>query len=114
MGVAVKSTLTFGCFLALSGCMNMSTQPSQITGSYISTLRYEPFDCNRLALERDDLVERERKLAMAQEQRVKSSQMQAFWIGYGQGDGIEAAELASVRGQLDAGRKTMALKSCQN
>lgn len=49
-------------------------------------------------------------LAIAQEQRLKSSPVQAFWPGYGQEDGIEAAELANVRGEKEA-RATMLSKN---
>jgi hypothetical protein len=55
-----------------------------------SGLKYEEYLCQKLAVEIDSL-------AIAQEQRVKLSNTQAFWLGYGQGDGIEASELANVR-----------------
>lgn len=99
-------------FALLAGCMNMPTPPSQITGSYVSGLRYENFDCARLASELDSLARRENQLVVAQEQRIKTSQVQAFWWGFGQGDGIEAAELANVRGEKEAVRKAMEAKGC--
>ena len=90
----------------------MPTQTSQITGSYTSGLKYEVFDCSRLSAELDSLARRENQLVIAQEQRIKTSQMQAFWWGFGQGDGIEASELANVRGEKEAVRSTMAAKRC--
>jgi hypothetical protein len=96
-----------------AGCMNMPTPASQITGAYTSGLRYEAFDCSRLAVEVDSLARRENQLVLAQEQRMKTSQTQAFWFGYGQGDGIEASELANVRGEKEAVRKAMDVKACQ-
>jgi len=93
--------------------MNMPTPPSQITGSYTSGLKYENFDCSRLSLEVDSLARRENQLVIAQEQRVKTSQVQAFWWGFGQGDGIEASELANVRGEKEAARHAMDVKSCK-
>lgn len=101
--------LAFG----LTGCMNMPTPPSQITSSYISGIRYEALDCQRLAVEMDSLARRENQLVSAQEQRVKSSQVQAFWFGYGQGDGVEASELANVRGEREAVRTAIAAKNCK-
>lgn len=95
------------------GCANMPTPPSQITGSYISGLRYEDFDCRKLAAESDSLSRRENQLVIAQEQRIKTSQTQAFWWGFGQGDGIEASELANVKGEKEAVRKAMETKGCQ-
>ena len=96
----------------LSGCLNMPTPENQITGSYVSTMTYEQFDCPRLTIEQDTLSQRESELASAQKQRIKSSQAQAFWYGFGQGDSVEANELARVRGEQEAVRKTLALKSC--
>lgn len=98
--------------LTLSGCFNLATPPSQITGSYTSDLRYENFECSRLAVELNALARREDQLAIAQEQRRKSSITQAFWLGFGQGDGVEASELANVRGEKEAVRKAMEVKSC--
>lgn len=51
-------------------------------------------------------------MATAQEQRRKTSMVQAFWIGYGNGDGIEAAELANVRGEKEAVRKAIDANRC--
>lgn len=90
--------------------MNMPTQPSQITGTYVSGIKYENYDLERLKVEYDSLCRRESQLALAQEQRYKTSQTQAFWWGFGQGDGIEASELANVRGEKEAVRHAMELK----
>ena len=94
----------------LLGCLNMPTPTSQITGAYTSDLRYEGFDCSRLAAELESLARRENQLVTAQEQRIKTSQVQAFWWGFGQGDGVEASELANVRGQKEAVSKAMDVK----
>jgi len=95
-----------------AGCVTMPTPPSQITGSYISELKYESFDCSKLYMELDSLARRESQFVIAQEQRRKTSQMQAFWTGYGQGDGIEAHRLARVRGEKEAVRRAMEAKKC--
>ena len=105
--------LTLSTTLLFTGCMNMPTPASQITGSYTSGLRYDSFDCQRLGAEVDSLARREDQLVRAQEQRIKTSEVQAFWMGYGQGDGIEASELANVRGEKEAIRKAMDVKKCQ-
>lgn len=99
--------------LLLAGCLNMPTPAVQIAGSYQSTLQYEQFDCVRLVAEADSLSRREAQLVAAQEQRVRTSQMQAFWWGFGQGDGVEATELSSVRGQREAVRTAIASKQCE-
>jgi len=97
----------------LAGCMNMPTPPTQITGSYTSGLRYETFECPRLSAELNSLARRENQLVFAQNQRIRTSKNQAFWYGYGQGDGMEASELANVRGEKEAVRNAMDVKACQ-
>ena len=109
------NSLSTGLFLTIvvSGCMNMPTPPSQITGAYVSGIKYEGFECPRLSSELGLLSRRENQLVSAQEQRIKTSKTQAFWNGYGQGDGIEASELANVKGEREAVRSAMDAKNCQ-
>jgi len=109
-----KATLgiCLGLISLSMGCLNMPTPPSQITGSYISGFRYDDSSCDRLAVEINSLARRENQLVRAQEQRIKTSQMQAFWWGFGQGDGIEASEIANVRGEKEAVRKAMEANRC--
>lgn len=92
----------------------MPTSPAQITGAYVSPLKYEGFDCSKLSAELSSLSRRENQLVTAQNQRIKTSETQAFWYGYGQGDGIEASELANVRGEREAVRTAMETKSCKS
>lgn len=108
----MKKPLAVLAALTLTGCMNMPTPPAEITGSYTSGLRYHEYDCSRLSAEVASLARRENQLVTAQEQRIKSSRMQAFWWGFGQGDGVEASELANVRGEKEAVRSAMESKGC--
>ena len=109
IGLALTTTLV----VALSGCMNMPTPTAQITGAYVSPLKYDGVDCGRLAAELASLSRRENQLVSAQTQRIKTSETQAIWWGYGQGDGIEASELANVRGEREAVRSAMEAKACR-
>lgn len=97
----------------LSGCLNMPTEPAEISPAYTSSLRYEQFECRRLMAEAASLSRREAALVSAQNQRIKTSQVQAFWWGVGKGDGVEAAEIATVRGEIEAVRLAMETKDCR-
>ena len=108
----MKKSLGVLAALALAGCMNMPTPPAEITGAYTSGLLYDDYDCSRLSAEVASLARRENQLVTAQEQRIKTSRMQAFWWGFGQGDGVEASELASVRGEKEMVRGAMERKGC--
>lgn len=100
--------------LSLASCAypNMPTPPSQITPIHVSSVKYEHLDCQRLLAEFDSVSRREAQVTKAQEQRMKSSEQQAMWWGYGQGDGIEASELATLRGEKEALRRTLDIKNC--
>jgi hypothetical protein len=100
------------CSLTFVGCMNMPTQPSQITGVFISDVPYRNLTCEDLSNELNSLARRENQLIIAQEQRVKTSKAQALWYGVGNGDGVEASELANVRGEKEAILRIMQKKEC--
>lgn len=114
MNKFVKKVLMPSVLFVFYSCANMSTPPAQITGAYISPIKYENYTCNQLGIEISSLSRRENQLVIAQEQRLKSSQTQAFWLGYGTGDGIEASELANVRGEREAVISTMETKKCDS
>jgi len=91
----------------------MPTKSSEIGPSYVSSITYSKLNCDELSAELNSLSRRESALTVAQDQRYKTSQTQAFWYGFGQGDSIEAAELAIVRGQLEAIRMELEKQGCQ-
>ena len=95
------------------GCYNAPTPPSKIEGGHISGLYYEQYDCQTLNDEIKFLEKREKELVIAQEERIKESDDQAFWTeGIGMGDGIVASELNNVRGEKKAARKVFETKGC--
>ncbi len=109
----MKKTIALAIALPmLAGCFNLATRPAEITGTYTSPLQYAQYTCDQLASEVASLARRENALVAAQNQRRKSGKVQAFWLGYGTGDGIEASELASVRGEKEAARAAMDQKHC--
>ena len=108
----MKSVLILFNLLLLTSC-NMPTPAAQITGSYTSGIKYENYECDRLAVEINALARREDQLTIAQEGRRKSSLVQALLLGFGTGDGVEASELAIVKGEKEAVRKAMDVKGCE-
>lgn len=97
---------------ALPGCLNMPTKTSQITATHVSDIKYQNYTCTQLSAEYNSFSRREAQLVTAQDQRHSTSQVQAFWWGVGQGDGIEASELAVVRGEREAIMRMMEKKGC--
>ncbi|MDR1708246.1 MAG: hypothetical protein LBS70_00795 [Candidatus Accumulibacter sp.] len=97
----------------LTGCMNLGTPPEQIGGAYVSPHKYQSYECSHLATELASLSRRENQLITAQNSRVESNRVLAFWYGSGNGDGVEASELANVRGEREAVRTSMEAKGCK-
>ena len=96
----------------LSCSVNAPTPSSRITATPVPELKYADYSCSRLLPELETLARRELELIRAQEQRIKSSNVQDFVLGVGQGDGAEATELANVRGEKAAVVKVMRAKGC--
>ena len=109
----IKTIAALSATFALTGCLNVGTPPSQITGAYVSPLKYDGSTCEQLVVESSSLARRYNVLTAAQEQRVSSNKTTAFWLGSGNGDGIEASELATVRGETEAVRTAMETKDCR-
>ncbi|SBV93546.1 Predicted protein (fragment) [uncultured delta proteobacterium] len=97
--------------LGLGGCM-MTTPPAEVKGTQVSESKYMSYDCPQLTDELQFLSRREEQLARAQDRRLNSSQLRAFITGFGRGDGVEATQLAEVRGEKEAVCKAMERKSC--
>lgn len=109
----IKRIIILSSVLLITSCANTGTPVSQITGAYVSPLKYKDSSCHELSTEAASLSRRHNILVIAQEQRVSSNNVQAFWIGSGNGDGIEAAELATVKGETEAVRSAMDTKKCK-
>ena len=109
IGFRMKKSLSLTIILVVffAGCLNMPTPESQITGTYVSPLKYKNYGDEDLVAEINSLTRREAQLKVAQTQRMKTSTTKAFWYGFGDGDGIEASELANIRGSIEAARREL-------
>ena len=99
--------------LFVSCSVNAPTPSSQITASPVSELKYADFTCASLTAALESLAQRSLDLTRAQEQRIKSSEVQGTILGVGQGDGAEASELSKVRGEQAAASKVFNAKRCE-
>jgi hypothetical protein len=77
----IKAIALAATTLILTGCLNTGTPPSQITGAYVSPLKYDDNTCEELTVESSSLARRYNLLTRAQEQRVSSNKTTAFWMG---------------------------------
>lgn len=107
-----KIVFAISLSLVLGGCFNLGTKPSEITPAYVPESQYQNQNCQQLDADRQDMYRRKSMLETAQTQRRHSNKVQAFWVGFGNGDGVGAGELAQVKGEILAVEKQRALKGC--
>jgi hypothetical protein len=103
--------------LALGGC---ATSSDKITASYVSPMQYETWNCRQLAEEAQRISSRAAAAAGAQDSQVTKDAVATtvgvivFWpalflIG---GDKQNAAELARLKGEMEAIEQTSIRKNC--
>jgi hypothetical protein len=103
--------------LAVAGCASRS---SEISASYVSPVMYQNHSCQQLAMEAQGVSARAAQVAGAQEQKRTNDAIAtgvaivvfwpaAFLVG---GDGITAAELANLKGQMAAIEQASIQRNC--
>src|SRR4030088_3292691 len=103
--------------LALGGC---ATSSDKVTASYVSPMQYESWNCRQLAEEAQRISHHAAAAAGAQDSQVTKDAVATtvgvivFWpalflIG---GDKQTAAELARLKGEMDAIEQTSIRKRC--
>lgn len=107
-----RAIVVSGLAVALGGCLNLASNPSEIAPAYVPSAQYASYSCQQLSVELTNLARRKAGLVTAQEQRRQSSKVQAFWVGYGNGDGVAAGQLSTVKGEILAVQKEQDTKGC--
>lgn len=98
--------------VGLAGCANMTTPPDQIEPRAYQGRTYDRMDCYELERERERLNRREASLVAAHAEHHRRSNIKAFWVGVGKGDGSAAHNLATVRGYLEAADLAWVTRGC--
>lgn len=101
-----------------SGC---ATNPNKIPAAYVSPLKYRDYDCEQLLTEQEHLERRTNELYNSLKKEAKADKWQAglglilFWpvlFALEGGDGVEATEYASIKGNYEALRIASLKKNC--
>jgi hypothetical protein len=103
--------------LMVAGCASKS---SDITPAYVSPVMYQGYTCPQLAQEAQGVSTRAAQVAGAQDQKRSNDQLAtgvaivvfwpaAFFVG---GDGPASAELAQLKGQMNAIEQASIQKKC--
>lgn len=103
----MRSIIAIGAAVLLAGCASNSTD---IRASYVSPILYQNLSCSQLALEAQNVSSR--AVAASGQQDKKAGQdavavgvaLVLFWPAafLAQGDGATAAEVARLKGEMEA------------
>src|SRR5665213_1050119 len=102
-----SGSLALATGLLLAQCASKS---SEITAAYVSPITYQAYTCQQLGQEAQAISAKAAQLSGAQDQKRTNDQIAtgvaivvfwpaAFFVG---GDGQVAAQLAQLKGQMDA------------
>ena len=106
-----------GAGLLLCGC---ATPPEKIQASYVSPILYQNLTCEQLAMEATNISSRAAEAAGVQNKKagqdaaVVAVGVIIFWpaLFFASGDGASAAEVARLKGEMQAIEDASTRKSC--
>jgi uncharacterized protein YcfL len=107
------------CIIAVL-CAGCASKSSDITPSYVSPVMYQNYTCQQIAAEAQNVSAHAAAATGAQDQKRTNDQIAtgvaivvfwpaAFFVG---GDSQNAAELARLKGQMEALEQASILKNC--
>jgi hypothetical protein len=110
-------------FMALAAALllaDCASKSSEITANYVSPIGYQGYTCQQLAMEAQAVSAKATELSGAQDQKRTQDQVAtgvaivvfwpaAFLVG---GDGQVAAQLAQMKGQMNAIEQMSIQKKC--
>ena len=113
-----NGSITLILSLAISGCASSS---EEISPSYVSPVAYQNYTCDQLG-EEAQRVSQQAAIASGQQDKARTTDaivttvgVVVFWpaLFFIDGDGPKAAELARLKGQMDAIEGAAILKKCR-
>lgn len=103
--------------LFLAGCASKS---SEIAPAYISPVSYQAYSCQQLGIEAQN-VSQQAAIATGQQDKLHSEDVTKATVGavlfwpvllFNSGNGATAANLAQLRGQMNAIQQASTMKNC--
>jgi hypothetical protein len=103
--------------VVLAGC---ATRPSDIAPAYVSTVGYQGLSCRQLSNEATDISARAAAAMGIQNQKATGDAVAmtaaviVFWpaLFFVKGDGVQAAEVSRLKGEMEAIQTTSNRKGC--
>jgi hypothetical protein len=117
LGEAMKLSVLVCVGITLAGCASKS---ENIAAAYVSPLTYQPYTCDQLRLEATRVSSRAIALSGAQDSKATGDAVATgvaiviFWPAAFliKGDGATGAELARLKGEMEAIEQSSVQKKC--
>jgi hypothetical protein len=113
----IQKLIVLGLAVGVVGCASKS---KDISAAYVSPTAYSGLTCEQLAVEAQT-ISRRAIVASGQQDRARSGDVVKTTVGvvlfwpallFNEGDGAKAAEVASLKGQMQAIEQVAARKKC--
>ena len=106
--------------LSLAVVAGCATKASKVDASYVSPVHYQGFSCDQLSAEAERVSRRAQDLTGAQNKKATSDAVATgvalvvFWpaVFFIKGDNASTAELARLKGEMDAIEQSSIAKNC--
>ena len=98
------------CATSLAGC---AKKADNIEPAAISTAKYETWSCNQLTREQAFVDEALVRVSASQDKAASSDALMVFLIGVPTSGGGTPGEVARLKGEQEAIRRTMVAKNCR-
>jgi outer membrane murein-binding lipoprotein Lpp len=103
--------------LVVAGC---ASSGKDVTATYVSPVMYQHFTCDQLSMEAQRISHRAAEMTGQQDRKATGDKVATgvglilFWpsLFFIKGDGATAAELARLKGEMDAIEQTSIQKNC--
>ena len=115
----MRLTILLVIVFLTSGC---ATQPSEISATYVSPIKYSKYDCDQIGMEMDYVSKRTVELYQSLNKKADNDTTQMavgmilFWptlFFLEGGDGPEATEYANLKGEFKALHQVAIEKKCE-
>lgn len=111
---------TIGCVFAVVTLMGCASKSSEIDATFVSPVGYQSYSCEQLQQEAQS-VSRQAAIASGQQDKIRKNDTVKTTVGvilfwpvllFNKGDGATAANLANLKGQMEAIQQASVQKNC--
>lgn len=109
----MRASLTVAAIVVAAGLAGCAKKADNIEPAAISTAKYETWNCNQLTREKAFVDEALVRVSASQDKAASNDALMVFLIGVPTSGGGTPGEVARLKGEQEAIRRTMVAKNCR-